>query len=196
MLQVALCICNKQPWSATTDAIGSNFILDSILFFSKLQFHNIWFKFSWSLRAFKMWKYRRSFVCDFKKCYGPIVTDQTQWKMRFFECHHLSKYVVDHRFRVNGGRFKNSSWNIFLGDVFISLGNSIKIMTRSLLVASFKIFSFSSLKKAILIVFYDSNMSSLIYFLMHVHIRPKAMAAYIGGVEDTCKVFPSAGAMG
>ena len=116
--------------------------------------------------------------------------------MRFFECHHLSKYVVDHRFRVNGGRFKNSSWNIFLGDVFISLGNSIKIMTRSLLVASFKIFSFSSLKKAILIVFYDSNMSSLIYFLMHVHIRPKAMAAYIGGVEDTCKVFPSAGTMG
>ena len=106
------------------------------------------FKFSWSLRACKMRKYRRSFKCDFKKCYGPIVTDQTQWKMRFFECHHLSKYVVDHRFRVNGGRFKNSSWNIFLGDVFISLGNSIKIMTRSLLVASFKIFSFSSLKKS------------------------------------------------
>ena len=154
------------------------------------------FKFSWSLRACKMRKYRRSFKCDFKKCYGPIVTDQTQWKMRFFECHHLSKYVVDHRFRVNGGRFKNSSWNIFLGDVFISLANSIKIMTRSLLVASFKIFSFSSLKKVILIVFYDSNMSSLIYFLMHVHIRPKAMAAYIGGVEDTCKVFPSAGTMG
>ena len=139
-----------------------------------------------------MWKYRRSFKCYFRKCYGPIVTDQTQWKMRFFECHHLSKYVVDHRFRVNGGRFKNLSWNIFLGDVFISLGNSIKIMTRSLLVASFKIFSFSSLKEVILIVFYDSNMSSLIYFLMHVHIRPKAMAAYIGGVEDTCKVFPSA----
>ena len=115
--------------------------------------------------------------------------------MRFFECHHLSKYVVDHRFRVNGGRFKNSSWNIFSGDVFISLENSIKIMTRSLLVASFKIFSFS-LREVILIVFYDSNMSTLIYFLMHVHIRPKAMAAYIGGVEDTCKVFPSAGTMG
>ena len=115
--------------------------------------------------------------------------------MRFFECHHLSKYVVDHRFRVNRGCFKNSSWDIFSGDVFISLENYIKIMTRSLLVASFKIFSFS-LREVILIVFYDSNMSTLIYFLMHVHIRPKAMAAYIGGVEDTCKVFPSAGTMG